>query len=110
MAPKRPPQEDYDLNPLKPTAGQRQPEPADNADLDEGRIISAGVGITEGELAAVDSIADRVGVKRNALMRLAVRLFIEQVRAGEIRPDDYFLEPERPAKRLKIGKQAKRGG
>jgi hypothetical protein len=108
MARKQPPQEAYNIDVRKPTVSRAQPEPGDNADLDEGRIISAGVGITEGELAAVDSIADRVGVKRNALMRLAVRLFIEQVRAGEIQPDDYFLEPERPAKRLKIGKQAKR--
>jgi hypothetical protein len=107
MARKQPPQEDYDLNPLKPTAGQQQPEPADNADLDEGRIISAGVGITEGELAALDQLAERVEVSRNALMHLAVRLFLERVRSGELELDQYFIEPERPKKRLKFRQQGK---
>lgn len=94
-------------NPFKKTGGQLQPQPGDNADLDNGRIVSAGVGITEGELAALDDLAARQDVKRNALMRLAVRMFIERVRSGEIRLDDYFVEPERPAKRLKIGKQTR---
>lgn len=106
MAPK-PKQEDYNLDPRKPTGPAAQPDSGDNADLDEGRIVSAGVGITEGELQALDDLTARVGVKRNALMRLAVRLFIEQVRAGALRLDDYFVEPERPAKRLKIGKQTR---
>lgn len=105
----KPKQEDYDIDVRKPTTQRpAQAEPGDNADLDEGRIVSAGVGITEGELEALDQLAGRQGVKRNALMRLAVRLFIEGVRAGEINLDDYFEEPERPAKRLKIGKQTRR--
>lgn len=93
-------------NPFRKTTGQ-EPEPGDNADLDEGRIVSAGVGITEGELAALDALAARQDVKRNALMRLSVRIFIERVRSGEINLDDYFVEPEKPAKRLKIGKQTR---
>lgn len=104
MAGKREPLGIFKKTESTPAAGS----PGDNADLDEGRIVSAGVGITEGELEALDQLAERLGVKRNALMRLAVRLFIEQARAGDIRLEDYFVEPERPAKRLKIGKQTRR--
>ena len=91
-------------NPYRKTTGQ-EPEPGDNADLDEGRIVSAGVGITEGELAAVDALAERYEVSRNALMRIAVRLFIEGVRAGTINPENYLQQPTRPKKRSVFGKQ-----
>jgi hypothetical protein len=82
-------------------------EEADNADLDEGIIKSAGVGITEGELRAVDDLAAKHGASRNALMRLAVRLFIENVRAGRVNLEEYFVEPERPRRRSKIGKHTR---
>lgn len=96
-------------NPFRKTSGgQPQAEPGKNADLDEGRIVSAGVGVTSGELAALDQLAAKHEVSRNALMRLAVRLFIEGVRAGQVNPDDYFIEPEKPRKRSRIGKQARR--
>jgi hypothetical protein len=110
MARKQPPQEAYNIDVRKPTVSKSQPEPGDNADLDEGRIISAGVGITEGELAALDALAIKVEVSRNALMHLAVRLFLEQVRAGEVELEQYFEEPERPKKRLKFRTAARRGG
>jgi len=95
-----------DESPYRKTTGP-QPEPGDNADLDEGRIVSAGVGITEGELAALDTLAERCEVSRNSLMRLATRLFIEAVRAGTINPEDHLTRPQRPRKRLKIGKQSR---
>jgi len=96
-------------NPFRKTTGQ-EPEPGDNADLDEGRIVSAGVGITQGELEALDRLASEADTSRNALMHLAIRKFIEMVRAGKIDLEAEFEEPERPKKRLKFRQQAKRGG
>lgn len=89
----------------KPRLGifdRTEPEPAappDNSDLDEGRIISSGVGITEGELTAVDALAKEYNATRNSLLHIAVRLFIEGVRAGTIDPNTYLQEPDEPPKR-----------
>jgi len=58
--------------------------PGDFSDLDRGRIISQGVGLTEGELDALQALAAQLGVKRNGLMRFAIRRFLQQVLAGEI--------------------------
>src|SRR5690242_869922 len=44
-----------------PDQGQQEPEPGDNADLDEGRIISSGVGVSEGEMAAIDTLIEQAG-------------------------------------------------
>ena len=61
------------------------PVPAgDLSDLDRGRIIAQGVGLSEGELDALQALAGQLGVKRNALMRFAIRRFLQQVLAGEI--------------------------
>ena len=58
--------------------------PGDFSDLDRGRIISQGVGLTEGELDALQALAALHGIKRNGLMRFAIRRFLQQVLAGEI--------------------------
>lgn len=101
--------EDYDVDVRKPTAPPAGRQPAgDNSDLDEGRIISAGVGITEGENRALEGLARENDTSKNSLMRLAIRLFLEAVRAGTIDLAEHFEEPERPKKRLKIGQQGKR--
>ena len=60
------------------------PAGGDLSDLDRGRIISQGVGLTEGELDALQALAAQLGVKRNGLMRFAIRRFLQQVLAGEI--------------------------
>lgn len=83
---------------------EQEPEAGTNADLDEGRIISAGVGIKEGELAAFQALADRHDITKNAIMRIALRYFLVQVRAGKINPEDYLIVPDRPKKKTRLPK------
>ena len=94
-------------NPFKKTTIPQAPPP-DNSDLDEGRIISSGVGITEGELDALDVIKAQYETTRNALMHLAIRHFIEDVRAGRFDLEAEFEDPEKPKRRLKFRQKAKR--
>lgn len=85
---------------------------AENADLDEGGIQSTGVGLSRGEIAALDTIGGELGdylqgdkVARNSLIRIAVRRLIEAYRAGELTPGElaqYFEVPERPKPKLKL--------
>jgi hypothetical protein len=58
--------------------------PADNSDIDQGNIKPVGVGLTAGEIAAVEAIGEQNELTRNALLRYAVRHFIIAYRAGEI--------------------------
>lgn len=91
-----------------PTTGAPQPEqtatppaemipqhPADNSDLDRGRIVPNGVGISEGERDALDAIGARYDIARNALIRYAVRRFLVDFRAGKI---DLAAAPDKPHK------------
>jgi len=81
-------------------------------DLDRGNIKSTGIGLREGEIAALDQIGAELGdllgtepVARNAVMRLAVRAFLETIRDGEMTPADLagqFERPEKPKPRLKL--------
>jgi hypothetical protein len=86
------------------TTGQQGEEASENPDLDEGRIVSAGVGIKEGELRAIESIAAGLGkgITKNAVMRFALRWFILQVRAGNVDLSGFVEEPPEPDKRLKM--------
>ncbi|GBC84462.1 hypothetical protein HRbin11_00891 [bacterium HR11] len=65
-----------------PPAGR--PEPTS---LQTGRTISVGIGLKEGEIAFLDAVARQVGRSRNALLRYAVRRFIEALQAGTIDPE-----------------------
>ena len=86
--------------------------PADNSDLDEGNIKPNGVGLREGEIRALDSMGAELGaamdadpVARNALLRIAVRKFILDYRAGALTLDDlgaYFTKPEKPKPKLNL--------
>jgi phage terminase Nu1 subunit (DNA packaging protein) len=82
-----------------------EPDPAPaggaSSDLDRGRIISQGVGLTEGELDALQALAAQLGVKRNGLMRFAIRRFLQQVLAGEIDLAQ-FVESVPASNRLKL--------
>ena len=89
---------------LEEQPAAHQPEAGDNADLDNGRIVSAGVGVKEGELAAFEALAARHDVTKNAIMRIALRYFLVKVRAGEVNPEDYLEEPEKPKKRTRLPK------
>lgn len=76
--------------------------PADNSDLTTGKIAPVGTGLTEGERAALKSIATEHEVSLNALMRYAMRRFIVDVRAGKIDLEAELAEPEPVKKRLKL--------
>ena len=79
-------------------------------DLDAGRIQATGVGLREGELAALAAIGEELGdyldadpVSRNALMRIAIRTFIVSYRDGTLSPAElaaYFERPEKPKPKL----------
>lgn len=73
-----------------------------NEALNDGRIVSAGVGLKQGELTALEKIAEIYGVKKNAIMRLALRLFLTQVRDGKINIPDYIFIPPAPASKVVI--------
>ena len=74
-----------------------QPWPSDNSDLDEGRITANGVGLRYGEIVALDQIAQRFDLARNALIRLAVRRLILAWRSGELDLDS-MAEAKPPAR------------
>ena len=66
-----------------------------------GRTIAVGVGLKEAEVAELDKIVDKLDITRNALMRYAIRYFLSQYNAGEIKPENDIESPE-PKKRLKM--------
>jgi len=66
--------------------------PQDNSDLDSGRVSPVGIGLTTGELDALDSLAVHFGVKRHALLKLAVRLLIVGIRSGTLDISEYLEE------------------
>jgi hypothetical protein len=49
-----------------------------------GRTLPTGVGLKESELAAIDEVAGKLGVARNALLRFAVRYFLAEYQAGRV--------------------------
>ncbi len=80
--------------------------------LDKGNIRATGIGLRQGELDALDSIGVTLGeyldsqpVARNALMRLAVRQFIEDFMSGKITPADLaarFQKDDKPKAKLDL--------
>lgn len=64
-----------------------------------GRTIAVGVGLKEAEVAELDKIVEKFDITRNALMRYAIRYFLSQYNAGEIKLD--VEEPE-VKKKLKM--------
>jgi hypothetical protein len=73
---------------------------ADNSDLDDGLLKATGLGLREGEIAAIAEIAARHELSANAVKRLAVRYFIVKYRAGEIDLDNLIEEPPPPKKKI----------
>lgn len=83
---------------------KEEPPPADNSDL-VGRIYPVGVGLTAGEVRALDAIGVRYDVARNALIRFATRKFIIDFRAGLIDLNTITEDAprvRRPLRRLKM--------
>jgi hypothetical protein len=95
-----------DLNDIfAPTGAQpANPAAADNSDLDQGNVRPLGVGLRIGEVAALDQIAARYGIARNALLRFAVRWFILQWRAGKVDLSGQVETPPPPKKKLTMPK------
>jgi hypothetical protein len=65
--------------------------PGDNSDINQGNIKPVGVGLTIGEIGAIDAIGAENELTRNALLRFAIRRFIIEYRKGDIN-----LETEAP--------------
>lgn len=82
-----------------------KPEPGsntvDNSDLENGLIRPSGVGLREGEIMALDAIAQHYEISRNSLLRLAARRLIMAYRAGELDLTDMITTPPTPKKRLR---------
>lgn len=95
--------EKFTENPLARTSGPTRPQaPVDNSDLDQGTVSKPlGVGLRSGLVAAYDALAVELGVSRHALLAMACKYFIEQVRAGAIDPSQSITEPPVPKKKLK---------
>jgi hypothetical protein len=71
-------------------------------DLDAGVIKTTGVGLREGEIAAIDDIAASLEINRNALMRFAIRWFLLEYRAGRVDLGAYIEQPPPPKKTLRL--------
>ena len=84
--------------------GQETEAGPDISDLDAGVIHASGVGLKTGELAALNDIADKLGIARNALMRFAIRWFIYNYRAGVIDMTRFVEQPPPPKKVLRMPK------
>lgn len=96
-------QSKFTEDPLARTTGQARPQvPADNSDLDKDTVSKPlGVGLRSGLVAAYDRLAADLGVSRHALLAMACKYFIEQVRAGAIDPGKFIQQPPAPKKTLK---------
>ena len=66
--------------------------PQDNSDLDSGRVSPIGIGLTSGEIDALDALAAGLGVKRHALLKIAARLLIVGLRSGTLDISEYLEE------------------
>ena len=80
--------------------------------LDKGNIRATGVGLREGEIAAVDALGISIGdamdsepIARNALIRVAVRRLLMSVYNKELTIGDlcgYFSKPQKPSLKLRF--------
>lgn len=85
----------------KTEPGEPNPAVTGNADLDRGNIQATGIGLRAGELEALQAIADRLDLARNAVMRWGLRWFILQYRAGKVDLSQFIVEPPPPKKKLR---------
>ena len=87
-----------------PTSAAARPvkAPADNSDLNTGKIGPVSAGLMTGEKAALKAIAAQHDLTLNALMRFALRQFIIDVRTGKIDIKAALAEPKPEKKRLKL--------
>lgn len=84
----------------------------DSSYLDHGPVRATGVGLREGEIAAIDLIGAQLGellgtkeISRNALLRVAARRLIFAIRSGELPLSElakHFEKPDKPRARIKL--------
>lgn len=73
-------------------------------DLDAGRVRPIGVGLRDGEIAALDSIAASNQTSRGSLIRIAIRFFIRDYLAGKVDLSDTLTAPQPPKRRADLSK------
>jgi hypothetical protein len=83
-------------NKTRPTDSQ------ENSDLFSGRILSVGVGLREGEVSYLDTIAAENGITRNALLHYAIRTFLIDFRAGKVDLSPMIETPPVPKNKLRL--------
>lgn len=71
-------------------------EPGEPFDLDAGHVRPVGIGLRDGEIAALDTIAGGYGLSRGSLMRIVLRLFIRSWEAGQVDLSAYVSIPDTP--------------
>ena len=84
-----------------------EPEPSsvdDLGDLDSGHVRPIGIGLRDGFIAALDSIAAEHGISRGGLIRVALWLFVKGYRAGAIDLTPFIDLPEPQRNRVKFPK------
>ncbi len=81
-----------------------EPEPGASFALDSGHVRPVGIGLRDGEIAALDTIAGGYGLSRGSLMRIALRLFIRSYEAGQVDLSPYVAIPETPKNRAILPK------
>ena len=70
---------------------------------EDGYIRNTGVGLRESEIEIVDRYAEQIGMGRNAIIREAVRLLIQQIESGLITLTSEAVAPRRrTTKRITI--------
>lgn len=70
------------------------PGEVDISDLEAGNVRPIGIGLREGEIKALDSIAGHYEISRGGVMRIALRLFIRDFRAGKVDLSPYVGLPQ----------------
>lgn len=76
----------------------------DISDLENGRTLPQGVGIKEGTVNALQALADKYKLSRNALMKFAIRRFLLDYRAGKIDLAEFIEIPPDPKRKLNMPK------
>lgn len=99
---KRPQPSDYEVDPRKSTA--RQDSELANVDLDASPTVNTGLGLRKGTLDAVDLLARRLGISKNALIVFAIRYVITAVRDGQLDIEKFIEVPPEPKRDIRLPK------
>ena len=77
-------------NPFAKTISEPVTPTIDNSDLDIGNIKPLSAGVKQGEIDALQTIANEMEIARNALIRAAIRYFIKSYREGKVTKTSLF--------------------